>query len=393
MATIKKQALVRLFESEGVDGGKAAMLEDLELGHLKLEDLSVRDLWEASVVDSHGKPCGADLLYEMNPTRGNYDSRRIALIEAKGGVDTSAFSNIIGQYIYTKTKEPFPDPEFIGDELCETVPTLLLDGEKEPGVGAIGDAAQVVAEGDDYPIVGLSEEWFLSPATQKRGFIVPVTREVLLKDINGLILKMAKAVQRALGLNKEKRILDIVFGVLNNYNRNGTAYSTYLTSGAWINQQANTLTDWTSIEKVELLFDAITDPNTGEPITGSIDTVIVPSALRRTGNRILTASEIAHVDNSASSSTIRTWSKNPYSGESYRVISSPYVKLRTGSPSTWFAGRPKRAFEYRQNWGIETLEAPTNSEKEFTADIVQRTRVSERGAAWAAEPRYMTKNT
>lgn len=393
MATIKKQALVRLFESEGREGGEAAMLEDLEQGNLKLEDLSVRDLWEASVVDSHGKPCGGDLLREMDPTRGNYDSRKITLIETKGGVDTSAFSNIIGQYLYTKIREPFEDPEFIGDELVETVNTPFIDGEKEPGVGALGDAAQVVAEGDEFPIAGLNEEYFISPATTKRGFTVPITREALLKDATARIVKQAKAVQRALGLNKEKRILDVVFGIVNNYNRNGTAYNTFLSSGAYVNTQANTLVDWTSIEKVELLLEAILDPNTGEPITGSIDTVIVPTALRRTMNRILTASEIAHVDNTAAASTIRTWSKNPYSGETYRVISSPYVKLRTGNATSWFAGRPKRAYEYRQNWGIEALEAASNSEKEFTHDIVQRTRVSERGAAWSAEPRFMIKNT
>jgi glycosyltransferase involved in cell wall biosynthesis len=46
------------------------------------------------------------------------------------------------------------------------------------------------------------------------------------------------------------------FGVTNTYNRNGTTYNTYLTSGAWINNQVNALTDWTSIEKAELLIEA-----------------------------------------------------------------------------------------------------------------------------------------
>lgn len=394
MATkINRKELVRLFESEGATKGSQVLQEGLAAKELKLDDLSIRDLFEAAVVDDHGKPCGRDILYEMDPRRGALTVRALTIQEARGAVDTSAFNNITGQFVYNKIKESYDDPEFIGDELCTTQDTFLIDGEKIPGAGNLGDVAQVVAEREEYPYVGLNEEWTMTPPTDKRGFIVPVTREIIMLDKTGLVVAAAQKTGRAMGLNKEKRVLDVVFGVVNTYNRNGTATNTYLTSGAYINQTSNTLSDWTSIQTAELLFDAITDPNTGEPITGSIDTIIVPTALRRTANRILMASEIAHVDNQVAASTIRTWSRNPYSGETYRVISSPYVKQRTTSASTWFAGRPKRAFLYMQNWGIETLQAAQNSEADFLQDIVSRYKVSERGAAHSYEPRYMTKNT
>lgn len=394
MATkINRRELVHLFESEGAVKASQTLQEGLESKALKLEDISVRDMFEAAVVDDQGKPKGRDLLYEMDLRRGNLDARQLSLLEARGAVDTSAFSNITGQFIYSRVRDSYNDPEFIGDELCDLQSTNLIDGEKIPGAGNLGDVAQVVAEREEYPYVGLNEEWVITPPTDKRGFIVPVTREIIMLDKTGLVVAAAQKTGRQMGINKEKRILDVVTGQVNNYNRNGTATNTYLTSGAYINQQANTLTDWTSIEKVELLFDAILDPNTGEPILGSIDTILVPSALRRTSNRILMASEIAHVDNQVAAATIRTWSKNPYSGETYRVISSPYVKIRTGSASQWFAGRPKRAFLYMQNWGIETLQAAQNSEADFLQDIVSRYKVSERGVAMSYEPRYMVKNT
>ncbi len=393
MARINRKELVRMVEAKGAETACGLLLENLGTeGGFKPQDFSFRDLWMAFAVDNHGKPCGADLLLEM---QAGMNSEKLSLLEASGAVSTGSFANITGQIVYNKVKEGYQLPDFIGDDLCEVVTTTTIDGEKIAGIGALGDVAQVVAEGDDYPYVGLNEDYTITVPTEKRGFLVPLTREAILTDKTGQILKRAQDTGEWMGLNKEKRILDAFFGITNTYNRNGTSTNTYLTSGAYINNQVNALTDWTTIEKAELLIEAVLDPNTGEPISaGGITTLIVPTALRWTAQRISRATDIQHVDNTASPTTIRTTSQNPLNGRTYRILSNTYVKLRSSSATTWFAsGDPKKAMYYMQNWGIESLQAATNSEEEFKRDIVSRFKVSERGAVQMIEPRLLQKNT
>jgi hypothetical protein len=46
-----------------------------------------------------------------------------------------------------------------------------------------------------------------------------------------------------------------------------------------------------------------------------------------------------------------------------------------------------------ENWPLAVVQAPANSEVEFTHDIVLRWKASERGAAATLEPRYMARST
>ncbi len=357
------------------------LLEGLRAGHLRGEELSLRGLFEALVED------GRELLRLLDPRQ----SGGASLVEAAGAVDTSAFSNITGQIVYSKALEAFRDPAFLWPQLVETVPTQL-SGEKIPGLGRMGDQAETVAEGQPYPLAGLSEEYVETPETEKRGFIVPVTKEAIFFDRTGLVLRRAAEVAHWLGVNKEKRVLDVVLGLENPYRRNGEASNTYLASGAWVNvKTGNALADWTSIEAAELLFDGMSDPHTGEPVAVMPGTLIVPSALKHTARRIVRAVSITHVDNTVDADTVRTTSANPL--DDYRILSSPYVKQATESDSTWFVGEPRRAFAYMENWPLTVTQAPDNSEADFTRDIVARFKVSERGAAAVLEPRRMVKCT
>ncbi len=392
MPAIQRQKLVRLFEAQGAQAGTDAMLEHLENKEMKLEELSIRDLWEATVFDDKGRPCGKDLLYEMDPRRGTMDARKISVLETRGAIDTTAFANITGPFIYNTVKEAYDDPEFIGDKFFTVRPTDFMDGEKIPGVGMLGDQAQIVKEGEDFPVFGTNEEWSLAPPTQKRGYRVQLTREIIQADKTGLVVMRAQGVGRSLGINKEKRQLDCVFGITNTYNRNGTASDTFRTSGPYVNNQVNALSDWTSLQTSRLLFAAINDPNTGEPILALIKVLAVPQALEDTANRIIHATSVEHVDNTAGPNTIRTTSPNPVRGQP-EVITSPYIDRRTSSTTTWFTGDPKRAFIYQQNWEIETLEAAKNSEADFNRDVVQQHKCSERGVCHTIEPRYWQKNT
>ena len=83
---------------------------------------------------------------------------------------------------------------------------------------------------------------------------MPVTREIIIADRTGILLKAAAETGHWCGLNKEKRVLDVVTGQVNNYKRNLTATNTYLTSGTYVNSQTGNALDgqgneWRALEK------------------------------------------------------------------------------------------------------------------------------------------------
>lgn len=366
-----------------------SITELLESGDLKPDQFSLRQLFESTVED------GREILDMIDPRRksGGRDLR-----EAANAVSTSDFSNITGQIIFSKIKEGYTNPQFLWPELVDQQQTPFPYGERIPGVGPIGDKMDAVGEGKEYPVAGLNEEYIDIPATAKKGLIVDVTREAVVFDRTNLVLKQASDLGYSHGLQLEKRVLDVATGQVNNYKRNGVATNTYLGSGAYINSGSNTLTDWTSIQTAELLFDAITDPNTGEPVVLQAASLLVPSALKRSANRILTASEIGHVDNQANASTVRTVGSNPldkgfYGQPKYGVLSNAFVKARTSSASTWFFGDFKKAFCRFFNWDMEITTAADNNEQMFRRDIWMSHKVSVRDVISVLEPRYVCKNT
>lgn len=379
---MKCQELKRMYETLGAAATVRRLREAIDAKHLAPEDFSVRQLAEALIPD------GREFVNLLGPQK----SGGFRIMEAGDAVDLATFSNITGQIVFSKVQEAFEMDYFIGEQLV-TVQQTQFSGEKIPGMGRIGDEAEVVDESKPYPLAGFNEEYVETPATTKRGLIVPVSKETIFFDRTNLLLQRAGEVGEFLGLNKEKRILDTVLGITNTYKRNGTTTNTYLAAGAYVNvQAANALVDWQQIEKAELLLDGITDPNTGEAVLVAADTIIVPSALKYTAMRILNATEVRHVDNTVAAGRVQTLYANPLT-TNYNIVSSRLVRQRVGDSTTWFLGAPKKAFAYMQNWPITVVQAPNNSEAEFMQDIVVRYKASERGVPAVLEPRYMVRCT
>ena len=385
----------RLLEAARRDRNEARFFEDirgaLQERSLRPEDFRLREVFAEFVDDGH------EIIQSWSPRSGG---TRSGVMLSEAGVDTAAFANITGQIVFTAMMDAFDDPTFIGDQLCRTVPTEF-SGEKIPGVGRLGDMAETVEEGGGYPSAGVTEEWIETPDTTKRGFIVPVTKEAIFFDRTGLVIQRAGEVGYWLGVNKEKRIIDAATGQTTLYRRNGgTAIATYNdNSGShdWDNLAAsNALQDWTDIENALLLFDDIVDPNTGEPVLCNPNTLLIQTALTFTAANILNATEVRNVTNTNTTTLTANPLRNVRRGannSTYSVLSNQYVKARTSSASTWFLGDFHRAFWYMENWAPTSVTAPVNSEAEFTNDIVQRFKISERGAIACVNPRVVAKCT
>jgi hypothetical protein len=384
--TLKYRELKRRYDLDGADQTVTHLSEALREGHLQPEDFSIRDLAEALVPD------GREWVRLLDPRSAG----GVSVVESNDGIDVTAFLNITGQVIYSKIMAAYMQEAFVVSRLVDTIPTRL-DGEKIPGISRVTDTIDEVGPGMPYPHLGFGEDYIETPSTTKRGFIVPMTKEAIFFDRTHLVLTRAAEVGEVLGLNKEKRLIDLVIGATNNYKWNGTTYNTYQTSTPWINSLAtNELVDWTNVDKAEQLFADILDPNTGEPVLVSGTTVLVMPAYRLAAQRVFNATQLTFT---ASGSTTATIAANPLSG--YRVSESRLAYRRiiasgisaANAKKYWFVGDFRRAFAYMENWPITVTQAPIGSDAEFNNDIVLRFKASERGAAAVINPRYVVKNT
>ncbi len=391
MRAIKYRELKRMYDLSGPEKTVKHLSEALSEGHLKPEDFSIRELAEATLGDSRVR--------QMDPRGGN-----VALMEAGEGVDVTAFSNITGQIVQSKILGAYRQEAFVVSKLVDTVPTRL-DGEKIPGVGRVSDDVAEVHPGMPYPNLGFAEDYIETPQTTKRGFIVPVTREAIFFDRTHLVLQRAAEVGEILGLNKEKRLIDLVIGATNNYKSTGTEYNTYYAAGAhplgtatgsWANQITDELDDWTDVDAAEQMFADILDPNTGEPVLIQATIVLVMPAYRHAAHRVFNTAEITY---STGSGATTTTVANPLGN--YTVTESRLAYRRmlaagyaaADAKKYWFIGDFRKAFAYMENWPITVAQSPPNSEAEFNQDIVLRFKASERGAAAVINPRYVVKST
>jgi hypothetical protein len=384
--SIKYHELKRRYQLDGAQKTVEHLGQSLREKHLRPQDFSIRDLAEALIPDGH------HWVRQLDPR----STAGVNVMETGDGVDLSAFLNVTGQVIYSRIMDAYTQDAFVMSRLVDTVPTRL-DGEKIPGISRIADEVESVAPGMPYPHLGFAEDYIETPSTTKRGFIVPVTKEAIFFDRTHLVLSRAAEVGEILGLNKEKRLLDLLIGVTNNYKWRGASYNTYQTAAPWINvKTANALVDWTNVDAAEQLFADILDPNTGEPVLVSATHVLVMPAYRYAANRVFNAAEIRYTAAGAATTTLAA---NPLS--TYRIVDSRLAYRRILANGTaavdakkwWFIGDFRRAFAYMENWPITVTQSPAGSEADFTSDIVLRFKASERGAAAVINPRYVVKNT
>jgi len=386
---IKYRELRRQYELDGPAATVKHLSEALGKRHLRPEDFSLRDLAEGLVPEGH------QWVRAMDPRSAG----GVSLLEAGEGVDVTAFLNITGQVIYSKIMEAYTQEAFVVSKLVDTVPTRL-DGEKIPGVGRIKDEITEVHPGMPYPNVGFGEDYIETPSTTKRGLIVPVTREAIFFDRTNLVLSRAAEVGEILGLNKEKRLLDLVIGTTNNYKWKGTDYNTYYASGdggPWVNViEDNELVDWTDVDAAEQLFADILDPNTGEPVLVQATTVLVMPAYRHAAHRVFNAAEITYTGDGAATATTAANPLGNYTVAESRLAYRRIIasgETAADAKKWWFLGDFRKAFAYMENWPITVTQSPLGSEADFNQDIVVRFKASERGAAAVVNPRYVVKCT
>ncbi len=422
---IKARNLYRELAAEGAIGrGKRAveasrccgtLQEAFECGRqsrpggLASEDFSLRDLAAQLIVNRNDlQPVGHGFIQEM------FDpSNPEPVQEAMAGLDTTAFVGVTGQILINKLLAAYEQEEFVLSRLVPSIPTRL-NGERIPGIAMPRDPGEditKVKEGEPFRNVGFSEEYVETPATDKHGVIIPVTKEAVFFDRTGLVLERAKAVGELLGLQKEKRLLGVAIGAVNPYREKRAGDNAPLNlktfysagdNGRWTNHfDGNPLTDYTNIDFGDQQFANAVDPNTGEPIILGKRFVLAPAQVRLRVQQIASATDLWKLTNTQTMWTgstnfpaVGTIGRNLVADIGYATSSQLYAQLKAqlGLDSAtaqgyWFYGDVAKAFAYMENWPITVVQAPAASEADFAQDIPFRFKASERGAAAVLEPR------
>ena len=363
------------------------VLEAIKSKKLPVKDVSIRDVAEATL--------GIDGLRRL--AHASDESCFQAVKEAVAPVNLTAFTNITGQMIYQGVYEAYSAPEFIGEQLV-TTETSREDNTRVPGLAEIDEDAMVVEEGGEYPDVKYSEDYIDIPQSKKRGLKIGVTREMVFFDRTGQVMEMAQRVGEVLGLNKERRIMDVVVGIDNTFKRKGVTRNTYVSAAEdatdpRINEITQALSDWTSIDAAMQAFEAMSnDAKNNRPIMVTPRVLLVTAAKVMTAKNILNSTEIRVTQSGAATQTIAA---NPVAGM-VQVITSPWLKRRlvaagvgaAAADKYWYLGDPKRAFRYRTLFPMQVLSA-SHDKDAFERDVIAQYRADERGVAYVYAPWYM----
>lgn len=334
---------------------------------------------------------GVEFVRGCNPEFAG-GSSLVDVLEAGDAVMSSAFANITGQIIYTETMLGFDDEAYVLTDLVRNVPTKF-NGEVIPGIGRMGDVAEVINEGNPYPRAGLTEDWIQTPLTQKRGMMIDLTREAIFFDRTGDLLAKAQELGKWLGYNKELRLINAFIdenATVHRYNWKGTQYASYQTTSPWDNVTAsNALVDWTDIDNAEQTLAAILDPNTGTPILNTPKHLVVTRQNLTTAKHIVNATELLMVPTSGAP----TGMKVDNHVADYSIVSSQLLAAQMATDTDWYLGDIGRQMQYRENFPLTVEQAPVGSGTMWERDIAMAWKASERGAAVVVEPRVTTKCT
>lgn len=364
---------------------KAIKPDEIDLGKLFVECFG----WHEFTACRSGKRLANDVFAEAR------------LSETTGAVTTAMFQNITGQIVYSTVLDMYQYPEFVFTKLIPEVKTNFLNGEKIAGVTHIGDEIAIRNEADPYALAAVGEDWVFTPSIRDRGMIVPLTWEAVFQDRTGQLLEQAGKVGFWAGQNREKRAINCVIDenvTTHRYNWRGTVIASYGNnsgSHTWDNLEAsNALLDWSDIDAVEQLFNAMLDPYTGDPIMIMPKHLVVTKQLEQTARRIISATEIRFTTPGfqTSGNATQTNMANPYNNK-YEVVTSQLVAPQLATDTSWFLGDIGMYARCMVAEPMQVVQAPSNSHDEFHRRIVTQFRVNEQCAYTVVQPRAMCTAT
>jgi len=396
-----------------------------EKAQIGAEEFSIRDLTEEFL--GQGFVSGL----HNGKTKDSYSAQlREALnpVSASNFTDINAFNQTIGGLIEVRILKGYQLPEFISDQLFETMPTRV-NGGKMIGIPNVSLPDGPTVEGQEYPSIGLTERWVIAQPNVKYALKLALTREAVVYDLSGELLTSAESMGQSLGYVKEywcagvaqgENIAAGTPGFMTGRTTNTFIYkgqptdnpnNTYQTSAGtgttakynYVNSLSNQLVDYVSVQNVQAKLNLMREYETGYPIMAPLEDAIVSPNVEYAARAVIHATQILGTQGSsglAGASGVGTFAANPIPSR-LKIYSSPIwnKQLVDGGVSQsnadiyWYAGSFKRAFVWREVWPLSVVQANPLTTEMLQSDIVNAWYCSWYGVPVVRDPHYVVQNT
>lgn len=324
-----------LVESHGTQTITNILVEQLQQGKLKPDEMSLRELWDAYTNFA-------------NP------ATPVHKLEA---VTTGALTTVTGELINAKIIAGYQMPGLIGDQLVTIIPSKV----KEEKVAGFSDVAppEEVPEHIPYKDSTFGDK-YVTVKNYKYGRILSITEEAIHFDQTAQILKHAQRIGQRASLFREEKILRAVQDLdTAAYYPSGTATALYsATHGNLITGNALSSAGLSAVERAAQMMqsDAMEDPGyIMLALYGS--QLLIPSELSSTAWELATGTEHPETAERA----LNYW-KNRFT-----PLTSPYITAQ--SSSTWYWGNFAESFVLTEVWPLQTFSAAPGHEDEFHKDV------------------------
>lgn len=195
--------------------------------------------------------------------------------------DVSAWLGSVSGLLDARILQGYRKPEYLAPVLAEVVPTKTRQ-TRLIATGRIGDQAAIRLPGAPHPRAQFEDRVVLTPETDNLALACEVTFEAVFFDQTQEVMARANSIGEEIGLREEKDFFRLFAGTTNDYLYNGTSYNTYIFSGGnWANELRGVLLeDWTDVQQVWALVSRMTDQETSNRITISLDTMVTSPLLK-----------------------------------------------------------------------------------------------------------------
>lgn len=376
-----------LEEHYGEDGNRAKVP-----GTVSARDFSIADLSEMI----HGRE---EHERRFNPER----TTGLDVLEAGVGQDprsllnSSIYDASIAGLIEAEVLSDYDGEPLIGLDMVQTRNTNK-NGQYLKGLyGDGGLKADLTRRPNEPHSRGeITDRKVKTPETVEKSRAIDLTKEAIYFDETGDLLDAAASVRDTILFDKNDQILRGLLGITNTYNYNDVAYNTFLTSGAWINDQVNPFTDHNDIDDAIELFTKLTHPATERPISMASEAMTVlhdprkesqwsihtsSTQLRQTnsGTQVITNQKVESIRNI----------KARYSSARVRqLLQNEGSMSETNAIATWFCGNPMKAFAWMQNWPLQVETVRATEYDMIDRGLYASYFANQRGTLAVLDPRF-----
>lgn len=340
---------------------------------------------------------------------------REAAIGPEAFIDINAYNLTISGLLNAEVMKEFMSPEFLGKNLITIKPTKM-NGQAIIGITGVRPASAAAKgrqPGETHAAVGVGSAKQTTPVTVEQALKIEITREVPFYDQTGDVLDVAKeSIGYELGYGQEKDIADVVMGVVNNYNRNGTSNNTYQTATPWINDHSNAFSDETDVDDARQLFTDMTHPETGREIVVDGRTILCMPQRELKFSEQLYGSTIQLGTQLNSNFPSRWKQANPQLAQTGpNMTKGPYTIIpltsiwynrataadglnlsAANAKEYWWMGDFDKAFWWMENWPFQPWTASADEMTMKDRGLILVYGANYRGVAYSREPRYVVRS-